>query len=230
MARKSPPNRWARALRRLLGGTIFVIALVAVVGGIILWDEITTDLPPVEDILNYRPPTSTRVLLEMAKTPVAFLPSGGIPIIDARVLALAHQRALESREAGRRFALVGPYLSYREQAQLVTELTGRPRWLVAIPDFWERPLTKLAGGFDRLTRGRGITLSAATVAGGFLQIHVKGDRADAAFNLCHPPPIQSIYEALADFQQSGRAPWLEFRKGAAPSLAPDFERPVAAKS
>ncbi|AGA28641.1 NAD-dependent epimerase/dehydratase family protein [Singulisphaera acidiphila] len=158
-------------------------------------------------------PTSTKVLFEMAKTPVAFLPAGGIPVIDAHVLALAHQRALESLESGRRFALVGPYMSYREQAELVAELTGRPRWCVPIADGWERPLSGIAGCVDRLVRGRGVTLSAAAVAGGFLRLHVKGDRADAAFGLRHPPPIQSIYQALADFQRTGRAPWLKFRKG-----------------
>lgn len=157
-------------------------------------------------------PTSTRVLFEMARTPVAFLPAGGIPVVDAHVLALAHQRALESDQVGRRFALVGPYLSYREQAQLVTRLTGRPRWIVAIPDRWEGPLTGFAGRLDRLVRGRAPAVSAATVAGGFLRLYVKGDRADAAFQLNHPPPIQSIYEALADFQRTGRAPWLKLNK------------------
>lgn len=158
-------------------------------------------------------PTSTKVLLEMAKTPVAFLPAGGIPVIDAHVLALAHQRALESSESGRRFALVGPYLSYRAQAELVAQLTGWPRWFVSITDSWERPLSRFAGRVDRLFQGRGVTLSAATVAGGFLRFHVKGERGDAAFGLSHPPPIQSIYQALLDFQRTGRAPWLKFRKG-----------------
>ncbi|WP_406699200.1 NAD-dependent epimerase/dehydratase family protein [Singulisphaera sp. Ch08] len=167
-------------------------------------------------------PTSTRLLIEMAKTPVAFLPAGGIPVIDAHVLAVAHQRALESQESGRRFAVVGPYLSYREQAELVARLTGRPRWFVSIADGWERPLSGFAGCVDRLMRGRGITLSAAVVAGGFLRFYVKGDRADAAFNLRHPPPLQSIYDALADFKQSGRAPWLEFKPDAK-SLALDHE-------
>jgi dihydroflavonol-4-reductase len=174
-------------------------------------------------------PTSTRVLLEMAKTPVAFLPAGGISVIDAHVLALAHQRALESRESGRRFALVGPYLSYREQAELVARLTGRPRRFVAIPDGWERPLTRFARGLDRLARGRGTTLSAATVAGGFLRFHVRGDRADAAFNLRHPPPIRSIYQALADFQKSGRAPWLEFKESVG-ILVPDLEEARAVEN
>lgn len=167
-------------------------------------------------------PTSTKVLLEMAKTPVAFLPAGGIPVIDAQVLALAHQRALESHESGRRFALVGPYLSYREQAEIVAQLTGWPRWFVSISDGWERPLSGFAGRVDRLVRGRGVTLSAAAVAGGFLRFHVRGDRADAVFGLRHPPPIQSIYQALADFQRTGRAPWLKFRMGLeSPALAPE---------
>jgi|GEM_PF-788800 len=159
-------------------------------------------------------PTSTRVLMEMARTPLAFLPAGGIPVIDAQVLAQAHQQALESDLLGERLALVGPYLSFRDQARLVARLTGWPRWVVAMPDLLEKPLTRLAGGLDRLLGGRVEAVSAATVAGGFLRFHVKGDRADRMFNLKHPPPIRSIYDALADLRRSGRAPWVRFKKEA----------------
>jgi dihydroflavonol-4-reductase len=158
-------------------------------------------------------PTSTKLLLVMSRSPIATLPGGGIPVVDTDVIARAHVRAVAVGEPGRRYAVVGPYLSYREMAGLVAEVAGRPRWIVTIPDAFERPMVALAGVLDRLTRGRG-DVSAATAAGGFLRLHVRGDRADAAFGLVHPPPIRSVFAALDDARRTGRAPWLgELRGG-----------------
>jgi dihydroflavonol-4-reductase len=153
-------------------------------------------------------PTSTKVLLEMARTPVAVLPRGGIQVVDARVVAQAHVRALERAEPGRRYVIAGPYLAYPEMAGLVAQLVGRPRKIVILPDRLEAPLARIAGLADRIGRGRWSSVSAAAIAGGFLRLHVSGARADSRFDLCHPPPLQSIHEALDDAQRSGRAPWL----------------------
>lgn len=153
-------------------------------------------------------PSSTRLLLTMAAHPVVVLPGGGIPVVDAGVVALAHQRALERAEGGRRYAIVGDYLSYAEMARMVARVAGRPRWIVPIGDGAERPLTGLARWAARLARGRSGELSAASVAGGFLRLHVSGARADAEFGLVHPPPVRSIAAALDDHRRSGRAPWL----------------------
>ncbi len=155
-----------------------------------------------------RKPTSTSVLLLMARSPVAFLPGGGIPVVDARVAALAHRRALGAGEAGRRYALAGPYLTFAEIARAVARVAGWPRRVVALPDALEGPLTWAAGRLDRLAGGRRIEVSAAAVAGGFLRLHVRGDRADSAFGLVHPPPVASIYLALDDARRSGLAPRL----------------------
>lgn len=156
-------------------------------------------------------PSSTRLLLTMAANPVVFLPGGGIPVVDAGVVALAHQRALERAEGGRRYAIVGEYLSYMDMARLVRRVAGRPRWIVPIGDGAERPLRALAHWAGRRAR----ELSAASVAGGFLRLHVAGARADAAFGLVHPPPLRSIAEALADHRRAGRAPWLRLRPAGA---------------
>ena len=158
-----------------------------------------------------RRPTSTRLLLQMAGFPVAILPRGGIPVVDAGVLAWAHLRALQSAEPGRRYVVAGPFLSYHEMAGLVAQVAGRPRRVVTIADRWERPLTRMAGALDRWMQGLVPDLSAAAVAGGFLRLHVSGARADAAFGLTHPTPVQSIHEALEDHKRSGRAPWLRLR-------------------
>lgn len=157
-------------------------------------------------------PTSTSLLLVMARTPLAFLPGGGIPVVDARVAALAHRRALGGGEPGRRYALVGPYLGFAEIARLVGRVAGRPWRVLAVPDALEGPLVWLAGGIDRLSGGRRIEVSRAAIAGGFLRLHVRGDRADAAFGLSHPSPILSIFEALQDARRSGIAPWLRLRE------------------
>lgn len=157
-------------------------------------------------------PTSTSLLLIMARSPVAFLPGGGIPVIDAGVAALAHRRAFWRGEPGRRYALVGPYLSYAEMARLVGRVAGSPRRVVRLPDAIEGPLVLAAGWLDRLGGGARIEVSAAAIAGGFLRLHVRGDRADAAFGLAHPPPIESIRRALEDARRSGLAPRLRLRR------------------
>ncbi len=139
-------------------------------------------------------PTSTQLVHVLARTRVALLPGGGIPILDTRVAALAHRRALTAGEPGARYALAGPYLGYVELARLVRALTGRPRWIVDLPDGLERPLRAAAGMVERMSVGG--EASATTVAGGFLRLHVSGARADACFHLVHPPPIETIRTVL----------------------------------
>ncbi|WP_315851999.1 NAD-dependent epimerase/dehydratase family protein [Tautonia rosea] len=156
-------------------------------------------------------PTSTGLLLIMARTPVVVIPGGGIPIVDASVIAQAHRAALSLGEPGRRYAVVGPYLSYTEMARLVSQITGRPRVIHRLPDAAHRPMrySYAAGGLiSRRLRAIG---SPALVAGAFLRLHVRGDLADATFGLAHPDPIVTIRSALADAYHSGRAPWLRLR-------------------
>ena len=156
-------------------------------------------------------PTSTSLLLLMARSPVAFLPGGGIPVIDARVAAHAHRQALARGEPGRRYALVGPYLSFSDLAGLVGRVAGWPMAVLPMPDAFEGPLTWAAGRLDRLVAGRWIEVSRAAVAGGFLRLHVRGDLANATFGLVHPPPIVSVYDALEDARTSGLAGRLKLR-------------------
>jgi dihydroflavonol-4-reductase len=166
-------------------------------------------------------PTSTSLLLLMARTPVAFLPGGGINVIDAKVAALAHRRALEIGEQGSRYALVGPYLSFRELARLVGRVTGWPKAIVRLPDWLERPLVESAGLVDRLANGHWLEISRAAVAGGFLQLRISGARADRAFGLIHPPPIRSVYQALEDARNAGLAPRLRLFDRVALNLVDD---------
>jgi dihydroflavonol-4-reductase len=139
-------------------------------------------------------PTSTLLLRTLARSPLVFLPGGGIPIVDALVLARAHRRALIAGEPGARYAVVGPYLSYAELARLVAEVAGSPWFVIPVPEILHHPLKALAGLLNRL--GFAEELSSATVAGGFLQLHVSGTHADNCFGLEHPPALESIRSAL----------------------------------
>ncbi|WZO96128.1 NAD-dependent epimerase/dehydratase family protein [Isosphaeraceae bacterium EP7] len=153
-------------------------------------------------------PTSTEVLLTMSKTRIALLPAGGIPVIEVETLATAHVRALDRGEPGRRYAVIGPYLSFRQQAEMVASIAGRPRRILDLPD-WSSPLlTSIAGGLDRLATGRWLSVSRAVVAGGYLRFHVDGARANHVFDLHHGPTKAAIRRSLVDSRDQGMAPWL----------------------
>jgi dihydroflavonol-4-reductase len=157
-------------------------------------------------------PTSTRLFLELARAGVlAVLPKGGIPVVDAGVLAQAHLRALTAETSGMRLIVAGPYLSYLEMAGLVARLTGSPRRVVALWDAFRPALRGGAWAVERLGLGPSDDFSPAAVSGGFLRLRASGGRADALFGLVHPPPIRSIFEALESHRRSGLAPWLDLR-------------------
>ncbi len=139
-------------------------------------------------------PTSTRLAACACPYPCGVPAGGGIPIVDAKVVARAHRMALTQGGGGERYAIVGPYLSYAQLARLVAEIAGKPRWIIPLPDQLEPPLKALGRLLDRL--GLGHEVSGTTVAGGFLRLHVAGRRGDDCFGLVHPPPLDTIRSAL----------------------------------
>jgi dihydroflavonol-4-reductase len=142
-------------------------------------------------------PTSTMMVRTLARHALAILPPGGIPIVDARVLATAHRRALAAGGGGTRYAVVGSYLSYPELAAVVASITGRPRRVIGLTDRWEPALGRAAEWTAPLLRRWIPNLSRQLVAGGFLRLHVDGRRADVCFGLEHPPAAESIAAGLA---------------------------------
>jgi dihydroflavonol-4-reductase len=141
-------------------------------------------------------PTSTTIAKAFSRAIVAIVPPGGIPIIDVELLALAHRRALVCGNGGERYAVVGPYLSYGDLAALVASLTGRPRWLIPLPDRLGPMVVSAAGWSGPLARRWWPDISRQLAAGGFLRLHVRGDRANACFGLEHPPAADSIARSL----------------------------------
>jgi dihydroflavonol-4-reductase len=149
-------------------------------------------------------PTSTMIVRTMSRHLVAVLPHGGLPIIDARLLARAHRRALVAGGIGQRFAVVGPYLSYPDLAAVVASITGKPRWVVTLPDPFEPVLVRVADWLAPMARRWVPDLSRQLVAGGFLRLHVCGERADVCFGLEHPPAVESIARCLERSSHPGR--------------------------
>jgi dihydroflavonol-4-reductase len=141
-------------------------------------------------------PTSTAIVRTMARSLVALLPHGGIPIVDARLLALAHRRALVAGGNGQRYAVLGPYLSYHELAAVVTSITGWPRWVVTLPDPLEPLMSRVADWLAPIARRWAPDFSRPLIGGGFLRLHVRGDRADLCFGLEHPPLVETISKSL----------------------------------
>ena len=141
-------------------------------------------------------PTSTTIVRTMARSLIAILPLGGIPIVDAGVLALAHRRALVAGGRGQRYAVIGAYLSYHELAAVVASITGWPRWVVTLPDRLEPVVSSVAEWLAPISGRWAPDLSRALIAGGFLRLYVRGDRADLCFGLVHPPVGETIARSL----------------------------------
>jgi dihydroflavonol-4-reductase len=137
-------------------------------------------------------PTSTQIVRAYSRTMVAIAPRGGIPIVDSRALAVAHRRALVAGGSGERYAVVGPYLNYRELARLVASITGRPKWVVPLPDYLEPLLVRSAGWFGPIVRRRWPDVSRELAAAGFLGLYISGDRANACLGLEHPSAHDTV--------------------------------------
>lgn len=148
-------------------------------------------------------PTSTRLVQTMASSPITAVPSGGIPIVDSTVIASAHRRALHLGRAGERYAIVGPYYDYAGLARVVGEVSGWPLAVIVMPDILRAPLTAFATLFERMAPSSEI--SATTVAGGYLHLHISGKKADECFDLIHPPGVETIRSALNQEARSRNA-------------------------
>ncbi|MHB1556374.1 MAG: NAD-dependent epimerase/dehydratase family protein, partial [Isosphaeraceae bacterium] len=189
---ESPYTRTKRQAERLVLGASSGLSTIALCPGMVMGPRDGK-------------PTSTMIVRTLARHRLAILPPGGIPIVDAGVVASAHVRALVAGGSGTRYAVVGPYLSYPELAALVRSISGRPRLILTLSDRWHAPLGLAATCAAPLVRRWIPDLSRQLVAGGFLRLHVDGRRADVAFGLEHPPAAASIATSLGDVAGAGVA-------------------------
>src|SRR5262250_2041965 len=61
MARKA---RAVGVFGRIIRWTVVAGLLAGVLAGLVLYGELTSDLPPVDQLLRYQPPTATRVFAD----------------------------------------------------------------------------------------------------------------------------------------------------------------------
>jgi dihydroflavonol-4-reductase len=141
-------------------------------------------------------PSSTKIVRMLAQSPIAIVPGGGIPIIDAAVLAIAHRRALTLGGSAERYAVVGEYQSYPSLAAHVHALTGFPRVIIPLPNWLETPLSRPTDWIAPLTRPWWPDLSRHLLAAGFLRLHVSGTKANATFDLTHPAARDTVAQSL----------------------------------
>jgi dihydroflavonol-4-reductase len=153
-------------------------------------------------------PTTNELLLYAARTRWAFLPPGGMGVIDVRETALAHVRALWLGEPGERYLLAGPYMRYVELAALVHRILNVYGSIHVLPGWMHPPgasaLALLAGVWPDLPNG----LTLPSYHYGFVENHLSGARADQAFQLTHRRIEESVQDTLCWFRDAGVAPWL----------------------
>jgi dihydroflavonol-4-reductase len=144
-------------------------------------------------------PNSNALLLWAARGPAAWVPPGGMNVIDVREAALAHVRALWVGRPGQRYLLAGPYCPFAElarEARRAAGVGGRvhvlPRWVQGVGSL----ALALGGVLPWLPRG----LTLPSFRYGFVAFHVSGARADEAFGLVHRTVAQTVADTLHWFR------------------------------
>jgi hypothetical protein len=77
-------------------------------------------------------------------------------------------------------------------ARLVASITGRPRYIVPLPDPVAPLVVEAAGWFGPVVRRWWPDVSRCLAAGGFLRLYLSGDRANACLGLEHPSARETI--------------------------------------
>jgi dihydroflavonol-4-reductase len=156
-------------------------------------------------------PTTNTILLWAARALRAWVPPGGMNVIDVREAARAHARALWSGRPGQRYLLAGPYCAYADLAREARRVAGNaggvhvlPRWVEGVGAL---ALALTGGVLPWLPRD----LTLPNFRYGFVELHASGARGDAAFDLKHRAVAETVRDTLHWFRSSGLAPWLRRR-------------------
>ena len=74
----------------------------------------------------------------------------------------------------------------------MASITGRPRWIVPLPDAAAPLVIWAAGWLGPLARRWWPDVSRPLAAGGFLRLYLSGERANACMGLEHPSAHETI--------------------------------------
>ncbi len=86
----------------------------------------------------------SRIAAEILKGRLAFVPSGGVHVVDVRDVAQVHAAPLEAGRGPRRYIAAGTYMDLKEIVLGLAEVTGRNLPTRTVPARWMLPVGRLA--------------------------------------------------------------------------------------
>ena len=145
---------------------------------------------------------TAKLLLGVARSPVAALVRTWLSIVDVDDCAEAHVLAARRGVAGERYLVSGTSLPAEEAVEILRRLTGRPRRVLWIPRTLVRASTPLAAVLARFGGGDPI------VCPGMLRTLLHGHRYDGSraareLGLTYRPLEETLGRALAWYGQRG---------------------------
>jgi dihydroflavonol-4-reductase len=153
---------------------------------------------------DYGPSYFGRVLAALGRGGLPAMVSGGFDWVDVRDVVDASLRAEESASAGARYLLSGRWVTNRQLAAMVSEITGArpPQWYVPLPLAWMVAPLATARARARGKRGLLTTVALRDLRGNRCISHAR-----AAADLGYAP--RPLRETLTDTLS-----WLRRRGGA----------------
>jgi dihydroflavonol-4-reductase len=152
---------------------------------------------------DYKPSHFGEALLRLANGRLPSLVSGGFDWVDVRDVVQGAMRAEEVAPAGAKYILSGHWLSLREVAGLVEQITGVPTPGFVCPMWLARVGAPFISAFDRLAGRRPLYTSVSLQA---LRDNRKISHQKATEELgYHPRPfMETLIDSLRWFEQNGQ--------------------------
>ncbi|MBX3423166.1 MAG: NAD-dependent epimerase/dehydratase family protein [Pirellulaceae bacterium] len=139
-------------------------------------------------------PSSGRLLLSVAKAPVALATAGGCSLCDARDVAAGIVQAIDRAADGQHYILAGENLTYRDLWARILQIAGRPRRV-----YWPYRAMTVAGWMcDALYRClplREGDINGASIAMGQLNHYYSSAKAQQELGYNCRPSQQTLEDA-----------------------------------
>jgi dihydroflavonol-4-reductase len=151
---------------------------------------------------DYRGGPLSDAILRLARGALPFLVEGGFNWVDVRDVAAGAVRAAESAQPGAQYILAGHWVSLRDLAALIQEITGTPapHWIA--PMALARIGAPFITEFSHLTGQRALYTSASLrPLRGYR--HVSHDRASRDLGYRPRPFRETITDTIGWFEEGG---------------------------
>lgn len=152
---------------------------------------------------DYKPSHFGEALLRLANGKLPALVSGGFDWVDVRDVVQGAMRAEERAPTGAKYILSGHWVSLREVAMLVEQITGVPAPKFVCPLWLASIGAPIISAFDRLACRRPLYTSVSLQAlRGNRNIHHQKATLELGY---HPRPFQeTLIDTLRWFEEAGR--------------------------